>query len=160
MGCEKEAPRKGISLFLSPSSEGKVPEVKTKQLNYLETSDDHKSGSQEIESSGLQEVKWDQVETGLGEDLQFNPISSLQVPGWSHCLTKVGRCLPCPYKEEPKGKKQADIQAVDRQPTVSAKELPLCHHQYPPLLSILQSGCSQAGGTHLVPTWLPVGESC
>ena len=66
---------------LSPSSEGKVPEVKTKQLNYLETSDDHKSGGQEIESSGLQEVKWDQVKTGLGEDLQFNPISSLQVPG-------------------------------------------------------------------------------
>ena len=121
---------------LSPSSEGKVPEVKTKQLNYLETTDDHKSGRQEIETSGLQEVNWDQVETGLREDLQLTPISSLQAPGWSHCLTKVGRYLPCPYKDEPKGKKQADSRAAGCQPAISAKELPLCSTtsilHYPP----------------------------
>ena len=146
---------------LSPSSEGKVPEVKTKQLNYLETTDDHKSGRQEIETSGLQEVNWDQVETGLREDLQLNPISSLQAPGWSHCLTKVGRYLPCPYKDEPKGKKQADIKGR----RLSASHLckgtaTVFHHQYPPLPSVPQSGCSQACGTHQGPARLPVWGSC
>lgn len=95
--------RQGRTLpCLSTSSGGEVAEVKNK-------SDDHNSGSQEVGSLGLQEVRWDQVERGLGwsifgEVLQLNPISSLREAGTRRQAGVIvylrwgGNCCACMRK--------------------------------------------------------------
>lgn len=104
LGMWEEAPRKGTSsLSALPLKE---KSLKLKQSNWISN-----LNSQNLaltDQAAKKPKAWTPgSEMGSGgdrlrEDLQLNPISSLQAPGWSHCLTKVGGICCAHIRKSPR----------------------------------------------------------
>ena len=118
---------------LSTSSEGEVAEVKNKATELSGN-----NGRPQLRQPRSRKLGAPGSEVGSGGDRLrvehlwgsfaiksniLSPRGRSQAPGWSHCLTKVGRYLLCLYKEEPEGTKQADAWLWGSQPAFSPEGL-------------------------------------